>query len=353
MKSFIHFSFFPALLLMLVACADTAEQETQTASPIPVSEAHVQGRDLSESFQISAPVQAYRQAHLGSRMLAYVNQVEVEEGDQVQQGALLAQLDVREYESELIRAEAVAEEAEDVVQRTRQLYERGSASEAELRRADREERQARSEVERLQLFLEYGEVRAPFNGVITQRHIDQGDQVDENAPLFTLQQHDLLVARPAMSEMHEARVSQGDRVHVRFDTHPEVDFAGTIRRVFPTVDEQARLFRVEVAIEQQSDYPIRPGYLARMTFFADQFRDVFSVPSDALVRDNGRYFVFVIENDKVAKRQVEVGVRRDGYAEIRQGLETGERVAAANLQELEDGSPVQVVARFRRRGFAE
>ncbi|MCC5878563.1 MAG: efflux RND transporter periplasmic adaptor subunit [Idiomarina sp.] len=353
MKPLILFAFASSLLLGLVACSESTPQSETTENKIPVSEALVVTRDLSQSFQVSAQLQAYRQAHLGSRMLAFVNEVAVEEGDQVEQGASLAQLDVREYAAQLLRAEAIAEEADDVMQRTERLHAQGSASEAELRRADREARQARSEVERLQLYLEYGDVRAPFEGVITERHIDPGDQVDENTPLFTLQQHDLLVARPALSEMHEALVRRDDKVRVRFDTHPGIDFTGHIRRIFPTVDVQTRLFRVEVAVEQQQEYPVRPGYLARVTFFAGEYEDVISVPSDALVSEGQRHFVFVIDNGRVERREVDVGVRRDGFAQIRSGLALDERVAAANLDELADGSAIDIVARFRRRGFSQ
>ncbi len=325
-----------------------------STSAISVTAAEIETRDLSDSFSISSEVVAYKRAYVASRISGLVEEVHFEEGQAVYLGDILAQIDVRLQQSQLRELRAVLEEARDIRERNEVLYERDAISRAELLSSRRNLEQAESNVERLELEIEYGTVRAPISGMITSRLVEVGNNVSVNERMFTVTDMDLLVIRPGVSELNLAGLEEGQSVDIHLDVYPDRSFEGSIRRIFPGADAVTRLFTVEIELHQQEDKPVvRPGYLARVRFSTDERREVLTVPSEAVAERDGEKVLFVLNEDEDIATMVPVviGVQRDGYAEVRDGIEAGRKVAAANLDALEDGTEVRVVGTFRRYGF--
>ena len=352
-KAFILFSISVLFLLFMVSCEPT-EETSGSGSATSITAAEAQVRDLTDAFTVSSEVIAYKRSYVASRLSGLVEQVNVEEGEAVQAGDVMASLDVRQQRADLRRAEAALRESRDIFERTQTLFESEAATRAELLTAERNFEQAEIDVERLQLTIEFGTVRSPIDGVVTARLIEPGNNVSVNERMFTVTDMNLLVVRPGISEMNLAGLEEGQNVDIHLDVYPDRTFSGTIRRIFPSVDAASRLFTVEVELLQGEDKPVvRPGYLARVRFAADERREVISVPSEAVAERNGDAVLFVLneDEDSVILTPVEIGVQRDGYAEIRKGIEAGTKVAAANLDALDDGTEVRVVGTFRRHGF--
>lgn len=349
----IPFFLLLAFSFLIFSCSDEKESSSGT-SAISVTVAVTETRDLSDSFTISSEVVAYKRAYVASRVSGLIEEVHFEEGQPVNRNDILARIDVRMQRTQLRQVQAALEEAIDIRERNELLYERDAIPRAELLTSRRNQEQAESDVEQLDLEIEYGTVRAPISGVITSRLVEVGNNISVNERIFTVTDMDLLVIRPGVSEMNLAGLEEGQLVEVRLDVYPDRIFKGSIRRIFPSVDDATRLFTVEVELNQEEDKPVvRPGYLARVRFSADERQDVITVPSEAVAERDGEKVLFVLNEDEnsVNMVSVEIGVQRDGYAEIRVGIEAGKKVAAANLEALEDNTEVRVVGTFRRYGF--
>ena len=341
-------------ILLITSCDDQESDSQDSPSPISITAAEAQARDLSDTFTVSSEVVAYKRVYLASRIAGVIEEVNFEEGQVVNRGDVMARLDVREQQVNLRRANTALAEAQDNFERTEKLYERDAVAESEYLSVKRALEQAETEVENLELLVEYGEIRAPIDGVVTARLVEMGNNISANERMFTLEDHGLLVARPGVSELNLSGLEDGQEVDVHLDVYPDETFRGQIRRIFPAVDAVTRLFTVEVELMQEEHLPvIRPGFLARVRFSADERTDAITVPSEAVYRIDEEPYLFVLndDEDQVTLRQIELGVQRDGYAEIRSGIDAGVKVAAANLESLEDGSPVRVVGTFRRHGF--
>lgn len=342
-----------ASILLLAACSSEEESSSQrSATSITVAEA--EKRDLSGVFTVSSEVVAYKRSYVASRLSGLIEEVHVEEGMSVQQGDVLARLDVRQQRTDLRRAEAALREASDVFERTQTLFESDAATRAELLTAERSLEQAESDVERLELSIDFGTIRAPMDGVITARLVEVGNNVSVNERMFTVTDMNLLVVRPGVSEMNLTGLEEGQNVEIRLDVYGDRVFSGSIRRIFPSVDALSRLFTVEVELHQDEDQPIvRPGFLARVQFSGGDYSEVITVPSEAVAERDGETVLFVLNDDenRVALTRVEVGIQRSGFAEITEGIEAGVKVAAANLDALDDSTEVRSVGTFRRHGF--
>jgi membrane fusion protein (multidrug efflux system) len=341
------------LLLFLASCTETNDRsEAPAAASITVAEAQL--RDLSDAFSVSSEVIAYRRSYVASRISGLIEEVFFEEGQHVNKGDVLARMDVRQQQTELRRANAALAEAADVYDRNQSLFASNAISRAEYLTSQRNLEQAESEAERLELEIEFGEVKAPIDGVVTARLVEIGNSVSVNERMFTVADMNLLVIRPGVSELNLTGLEEGQPVEVYIDVYPGRIFRGSIRRIFPGADAESGLFTVEVELHQDEDKPmIRPGFLARVRFAADDRREVLTVPSEAIVEREDQTYVFQVNENQneVTLVPVTVGIQRDGFAEIRDGINAGAKVAAANLDVLDDGTEVRVVGTFRRHGF--
>lgn len=347
------------LLILLVfsfltfSCSDE-ESSSGSSSAISVTTAESETRDLSNSFTVSSEVVAYNRAYVASRITGLVEEVHFEEGQAVNRGDILAHIDVRMQQTQLRQARSALEESSDIRERNEILYERDVIPQSELLTSRRNLEQAESEVERLELEIDYGTVRAPISGMVTTRLVEVGNNVSVNERMFTVTDMNLLVIRPGVSEMNLAGLEEGQTVEIQIDVYPDGTFKGSIRRIFPSVNALTRLFTVEVELHQdQNNVIIRPGYLARIRFSADERRKVLTVPTEAVTERDGEKVLFVLneEENKVNMMPVDIGLQQDGYAEILNGIEAGKKIVAANLDALEEGTEVRVVGTFRRYGF--
>ncbi len=342
------------LLTFLISCnsSDSPPADQRPAPPVTVSTSEI--RDLSDAFTVSSEVIAYKRSYVASRISGLIEEVNFEEGQSVRTGDVMAVIDTRQQQTELRRARAALIEATDIYKRTAVLFESDAVSRAELLTARRNLEQAESDVERLELTISFGSVKAPINGVVTSRLVEIGNNVGVNERMFTVTDMSLLVVRPGVSELNLTGLREGQEVGVNLDVYPDQPFRGVIRRIFPGMDPISRLFTVEVELVREQGQPVvRPGFLARVRFAADDRREAVSVPSEAVYERNGETFLYVLndEIDQVSRIPVKVGIQRDGYAEIIEGLEPGVTVAATNLDAISDGSAVRVVGTFRRHGF--
>ncbi len=349
---------FPGLILLffLTSCGQDAPEETNEEPTRPVVTATAQKRDLSSKRTVTAPVIAYKRVYITARISGQVLELPFEEGDRVGEGQLLARLDTRRQQAQLRQAEANYEEARKNFERSQKLYEEEVISPADFEMAVQRLETTQSEVEFWKAEVEYGDIHSPINAVVADKLVEIGTTVSENERLFTIEDHDLLVVRPGVPETDVAHLEKGQEVDMKFDVFPGESFTGVVRRIFPSADAITRLFTVEVEVDQrQASRPVRPGYLARIHFVTDDRTDVLAIPPEAISRRNETTHVFVISDDeaKVSKRTVETGVERDGWIQVISGLEEGEKVAAGNLDPLDDGIKIREVGTFRRYGFRE
>ncbi len=339
--------------LVMTSCSGNSGEEGGVR-PVNIAYTKAEIRDLSARREVTAPVIAYQRIYITARTSGQVLEVNYEEGDHVSKGDLLARLDTRRQQSQLRRAAASLQEVERSYYRSRQLFESEIIPPSEYETALRELEETRAEVEFWDVEVELGHIRSPIDAVVTSRLIEIGTTVAENQRMFTVEDHDLLVARPGLSERDVVHLEKGQQVDLEFDIYPDARPKGTIRRIFPAADGITRLFTVEIEIDQGSaPFRIYPGYLVRMNFLTDKRDGVVALPPEAIDYREDKTVVFLIDGDMVRERKIETGIRREGWIEVLSGLEGGEEVAAGDPGSLEDGTPVNIRGRFRRYGFRE
>jgi len=343
-------------VFFLLSCDSSKDSKTESQRPQSILTSTAQKRDLSDIRTVSAPVVAYLRVYITARTAGQIMEVNFEEGDRVRKGQVLARLDTRRQQAQLRNAEATLKEAQLHFNRQKTLFEQEVITPAEFENAQVALERAEAEKELWRVEVDLGEITAPIDAIVAAKLVEPGTTANVNDRIFTIEDHNLLVMRPALSELDVATLEKGQELELYFDVFGDEPYSGKIRRIFPSADGITRLFTVEVEIDQASlDQPVKPGYLARARFVVEERRDVISVPKEAIVEKDGKNMVFVLSDDKerISRRDVTTGAERDGWVEIISGLEEGKEVAAGNIANLNEDRPVRVTGNFRRFGFRE
>ncbi len=342
------------LLVTLVAlgCAKEAEQAEDQTRPVTVARASV--ATVEERIEGSGELQAKDRARIASEVEGVVTELAVEEGDRVEEGALLLAVDpekrglaARNAHAQLADANAALAEAEREQKRVVVLHEKGIASDARLDQRTTGLERARSMVEAARAgagvaerALRDARLRAPFSGWIANREVSRGEYVRPGQPLFELVALDPIEVEFSVAERDSARVHIGQTVGVVVAPYPDETFQGEVTVISPIVDTRTRTLRVKARIANP-DGRLRPGLFARTDLGVAKREGALLVPAEAVLQRADGEVVFVATADDHARRVVvETGLQRDELVEIVEGLGPEDDVIVSGHAALVDGSPI-------------
>ena len=275
------------------------------------------------------------------------------EGERVDSGAALVQIDDAELRAEVERARADRDLATQALTRTRQLLSERAAAPADLERAEAQARVAQATLDLLALRLARTTVRAPFRGVVGQRSVSIGDYVTPQSALLMLQTVSPVRAAFAVPERYAAELRPGQRVTFRVAALPGRDFDARVDFVDPVVTLPGRTITVK-ALAANRDGALQPGMFAAVRLATAVRTGATIIPEEAIAPAAAGAFVWVVVDGKVTRREVELGVRAPGFVEVRSGVDVGELVVVGGVDRVFEGAPVQPTEVERRpRGVGE
>ena len=315
----------------------------ENRGPTPVEVAIAQLKTAARSVAVAGTVEPIRSIGINSQMSGALLRVNVEEGDRVGRGQVLASIDSRELQAQLTAAEAALEAARRAAERAKQLHDQQIITSAEYERDEAAYRSALATRDQLRTRLGYATIRSPLAGVVLEKLVESGDIVGGQARLFTIADISTLVVRVPISELDITGLDQGDPADVTLDALPGRTLRGTIRRIFPAADTLTRLVPVEVALSGTDARDVRAGFLARVTFRLDPREGVLMVPAGALVENARGSAVYIVTASRASLRQVQRGGTFQGSVEITDGLAPGDTVVVAGSATLRDGTAVRIV----------
>lgn len=343
-----------ALGLALAACGP-GNHEDAVEFRVPVSVAEVQAGTVEDLITATGSLRASQIASLtvetrGMLELGRINGRRLVEGDRVSADQVIAEVageDVR-VAARTASTRTRFESARSDFEATRNLFEQGLVNQTELRRAESTMEDARLEYDRSLLLEERNRLVTPIDGVIlslardAEGHpIADGQLVSPGFVVGRVGSIDRLVADIDIVSADVARVRTGMPVRIRQHAFGDRVFEGTVERLAPALDEISRTLRVEVGIDN-SERLLRPGMFVEADVLVERREGVVVVPRDAVAERAGKRVVFVLQGQRVARREVELGLGDDREVEVRSGIELGERVVVRGMETLTDGSRVRV-----------
>jgi len=327
------------LLAVLAGCGRKAEQGGSVSLPsVDVQAQAVESKARMATEDVVGTVRAKLRAVIEAKVSGLVNQMLVVPGQPVKSGELLAGVDAREVQARLDQALALKQQADADLKRFASLLQQNILAQSEYDNAMAKARVAAAAVVEAEALLSYTKVTAPFNGVITRKHVDVGDLAAPGKPLLEMEDSRTLRLEADVPEAVVGKVSLGDRLIVRIAAL-ESELEGAVSEIAPTADPGSRTFLVKL------DLPAKPGLRAgqfgRVAMPIGEARALRAPVSAVLVRGQME-ILFVVADGKAHLRLVKTGKRIGNEVEIISGLSAGEKVVTSNLASLIDGQPVSL-----------
>lgn len=285
-------------------------------------------------------VHANESVDITAKVADRVAAIHFEEGQQVRKGQLLVELESSEPRADLAAAEAAAGDSRSQYRRSQELYATQALSEAQLDqlRATLQANEARVVAARSR--VEDRRIVAPFAGRVGLRNVSLGGLVSPGQIITTLDDLSVVKLDFSVPELFVAALQPGLAIEARSTAYPDELFTGRVASVATRLDPISRSITVRALIDNHDD-KLRPGMFMSLKLVREE-GEALLIPEGAIVPEDSRHFVFVVDDGQVSKRQVEIGRRRPGEVEILQGLTTQNQIVTDGTLNLRDGARVRV-----------
>jgi len=293
-----------------------------------------------ESLEFSGGFTAYNAVTLKAEAPGRIDTIHFKDGTKVKAGAPLFSMNDREAQANLTKAQATFTVANAQLERKQALKNKGFVAQAELDKTMGEKEAAASDVALAQEALNKKHMKAPFEGILSNRRVSKGASVNTNDELVDF--YDLTPLRFTF-EIPESQITfahQGQDIEVLTDAYEGEIFKGKIESIDPAINPKSRSIRVHARFEN-ADERLKPGLFGHIKLFGGETHPALSIPESALVFRQDGISVFVMASDnKVALRKVSVGTRANDRAEILSGLKKGDAVITRGQDKVYEGASV-------------
>jgi RND family efflux transporter MFP subunit len=354
----------------------TPRVEEVAADAPSVAVAKVKREDLAQELVCDGELRPYLEIDLHAKVAGYLENINVDIGDRVETGQLIAKIEIPELGDDIKREVAMQERSQQEVARTEAAYEEAHAvftrlmavnkaqpkliAQQELDEAQAKDRTTASalavtraevnvagaEMAKLQTMLKYTQITAPFAGIITKRYADPGTLIQagtssstQTLPLVRLSQNDRLRLDIPISVSYVSRINVGDPVEIRVEAL-EKTIQGTIARSTRKVEAATRTMEVEVDVPNP-DLRLIPGMYASVVLRVDHREKTLAVPVEAVSRQKTSTVFVVNPANKIEERVVRLGLETARELEVLSGLKENELVMIGSRTQLKAGQQVE------------
>lgn len=310
---------------------------------IPVAARVAFTEDLQVTLRGSTNLRARETVDVLPKQSGIIARIQVEEGDRVQQGQVLAQLDDEEFRLQVEQSRARARSSAEQVDRARALAALDLISEQEVGNLVADSAVAASDLELAELRVRNARIVSPISGVVTHRYIERGAQVGTAEVAFTVADVDRLEARVAVPERQAPRVEVGQSARILFQEGAAPVATGTVQRIRPVVDAESGTVQVTVEVLAREDERLRPGQFVNVDIVTETLPERITLPRTAVLVDGAVPRIFVIREGRAEERQVTLGYSRGDQVEIASGLAAGDTVVVVGQDNLRPNAPVRLM----------
>jgi RND family efflux transporter MFP subunit len=343
--------------------ARAAPAKAEAAAPVleflPSDLLTITVRDLRQTLAASGSLRAYNQAAVKARVAGEVRDVLVREGETVKAGQVLVRMDEADYRARVAQAEGALSAARgqlDIAAKAREnnraLLDRGFISKNAYDTASSQYDIAQANVNAAQGGLDVSRkalgdtvIRAPIAGIVASRSVQPGEKVSADNKLLDVVDLGRMEMEVAVPTSDIIAIAPGQEVAVKVEGLAQ-PLPATVVRINPATQAGSRSIMTYLQLDNPQNR-LRAGMFGEARLTLAKKAGVLAAPPSALQVNGDSAYVYVIEQDKLARRQVQTGITgSDGDAtlvEITGGLEPGARIVRSNLGNLPAGATVKVL----------
>lgn len=358
--------------LLVTGCGRKKQPDTAQSEAVPVEVVKAKKDALVETTVVTGKLEAVASSDVvPGGQPGKVEKVNVRVGQWVKKGQTLVVLEntvleaaVRQAEQSVITAESALEQAnidynkkKADYERSKTLFEQGAipkagqagleTAEIAYKTAEQSLKQARAALEIARAGLvtareNYADafVKAPISGVVTAVNVDPGELASTAVPVVSVADLGKVEVNATVAEDMVNILHEGDEVEVKVAAVSPEPFTGKVTSIAPAADRDSKAFPVEIRIDNPEG-KLKPGMFAEINFTRKHPESIV-VPKDAVLGSGTRSDVWVVEDGKAKRRQVEPGASNGEQVAIISGLKEGEQVVITGVKSLQEGVKVEI-----------
>jgi membrane fusion protein (multidrug efflux system) len=317
----------------------------------------VEARALSVNLPLSGSLAPLAQATVKSKTSGVVLESGLREGMKVSEGQVLARLDNADQAARVAQQQAMLDEANA---RLAMAVKNNVNSQALLKQnyisqnsydttqnsvalAQASVKSAQAQLQLTRNALNDTQIRSPMSGVISKRHVQAGEKLSPDMPVFTIVNLNQLTLEAQVPASEIPRVKVGQEVQFKVDGYQGRDFVGKVARISPTAEMGSRSMLVYISVDN-ADNALSGGMFAKGAITTKKSAVMPIIPLAALRKDKEQDVVYKIEEGKVVSQPVKLGLRNedDGIVEVTDGLTGGATLVIGKLEGVKPGTKVRM-----------
>ena len=325
------------MLISLSSCSDeNTPTKSRSAAQHEVKTQTVRLQEIRQHFMSSATVEAIQSLNITNQLAAQVKQVKVDVSDHVKKGDVLITLDDSIIKAELIKSQAQLKQNSLDLKRLQNLVKNKLSSDDEIAKAQTAVNIAQANVSIQQSRYNYSRIRAPFDGIISQRLVSDSDTLSLHQHLLTLINTQQLNVQASVSAGILNKIHLGDRVKIRCGN---IQLKTHINRLYPAIDHLSQQGQIEVQWEN-TQHNIKPGQLCKLNIIG-RAQQRLMIPNAAIQYDTSGAYVFIAAK-KAIKTPITIGLKLKNFSEVLDGLNDKQTIISAGLLNLSDGDNINI-----------
>ncbi|MBI5923733.1 MAG: efflux RND transporter periplasmic adaptor subunit [Betaproteobacteria bacterium] len=348
--------------------ATAAQKPVITLEFSPSDIAIAQKRELQQVLPLTGNLQAFNQTLVRAKVAGEIKQTLVREGEAVRREQVLARFDTMDFQSRLNEkianlegARAQLSLAEKNLQNSQFLLQQKfisqnayDSSQSNLLVGQANLKSCQAQVDLARNALNDAVVRAPMDGFVAKRHVQPGEKVSQDMPLFSIVDLSRMELQAPIPASEIGNVKLGQEATIRIEGNSGKAYSGRVERINPAAEAGSRSIMIYIAINN-AERTLRGGMFATGLLNLSKTPPVLAIPVSALRSENGRNYVITLEAGKLAKHFVEIGqtAEQDGLVGISSGLAESAQVVTSRMDGLKPGSPAMIKSESGKPAGAE
>ncbi|PPR10109.1 MAG: Efflux pump periplasmic linker BepF [Proteobacteria bacterium] len=336
------------LFLAITSCTAENKQETQEVAKAVKS---IKLDNANSELKLTFPgkVIAGKEADITFKVSGKLNKLPVKEGQKINKGDIIAQLDQKDYKFAYQKQLATFNENKASYARAKELIKNKYISQADFDKKKKSFEVAQADLSIAKTNLDYTTLRAPFSGEVAKVYADnfQNIQVKEN--IAKLQNLNFLEVKISVPErvIINSKSPEGVKILARFDANSTNAYAAEITEISTQADASTQTYEATVRLPRPTDINVLPGMTAIIEAYSKKEAtapDSFSIPADSIFSDSSKNtYVWIINtNNRLEKRNVKVKSFEGNDVEVTKGLSSGDTLVTAGVNFLKEEQLVTV-----------
>ncbi len=300
--------FLLSVLIFVSSCDSSTEasldKKKKREDIFPVEVAKVIRKDVYASYNGSVTLEARDEAVAVSKSQGIIENIYFEEGDHVSSGDILAKLDDKKIRMELELSKIKLKHLQDKHTRNISLYKKNLISKETFSDSSRDLESQQIKVKLATLAFNDTKIKAPISGIISEKIVKKGNMINLYERSFKITSFNPIYAKLHVPEVHLNKLKKEQSAIITINSGNT--FTGEVLRISPIVDSETGTFKVTIQI-QNSDSKLKPGMFSKIAISYDKHENTTLIPKEAVLLDEKRNYIFIIDGDTAKKKFIETG----------------------------------------------